>query len=36
MPYQKYGYWYVGKRKFPTEEEAWEYYRESEESKNGK
>lgn len=28
MPVYKYGYWFVGKRKFPTEEEAWEYYRE--------
>ena len=28
-PYRMYGYWYVGTIKFPTEDEAWEYYREN-------
>lgn len=27
-PYKMYGYWYCNGIKFPTEEDAWEYYRE--------
>lgn len=29
-PYYMYGFWFCNGIQFPTEEDAWEYYRESE------